>query len=209
MPRLDPATHNNTTDRLQTGQSQTEVARQFNVHQSTISRLWQRLNQTGSAQDRPRSRRPRITTPAQDRYIRVFHLRNRTVTATATAAGIPSLRRIYTQTVRNRLRQRKIRPRRPYVGSVLTQVHSCACVIHLGSGLWGTSAEFDSAMRVPFSSHDGRAREYSRRNYCFFPACVQEVDRFGGGGVMIWVQQYPTTTEQTQCVSKEINGSTL
>ena len=135
MPRLDPATHNNTTDRLQTGQSQTEVSRQFNVHQSTISRLWQRLNQTGSAQDRPRSRRPRITTPAQDRYIRVFHLRNRTVTATATAAGIPSLRRIYTQTVRNRLRQRKIRPRRPYVGSVLTQVHRCASVIHLGSGL--------------------------------------------------------------------------
>jgi hypothetical protein len=74
------------------------------------------------------------------------------VTATATAAGIPSLRRIYTQTVRNRLRQRKIRPRRTYVGSVLTQVHRCASVIHLGSGLWETSAEFDSAMRVPFYS---------------------------------------------------------
>ena len=47
--------------RIQTGQSQTEVARQSNVHQITISRLWQRLNQTGSAQDRPRSGRPRIT----------------------------------------------------------------------------------------------------------------------------------------------------
>jgi len=128
MPRLGPATRNNVIDHRQIGQSQTEVTRQFNVYQSTI---WHRLNQTRSAQDRSRSYRPRITTPArQDRYIRVFHLRNRTVTATATAAGIPSLRKMYTQTVRNRLRQRKIRPRRPYVESVLTQVHRRARVIH-------------------------------------------------------------------------------
>ena len=46
IPRLDPAARN-VIGRLQTRQSQTEVARQVNVHQSTISRLFQRLNQTG------------------------------------------------------------------------------------------------------------------------------------------------------------------
>ena len=91
MPRLDPATRNNAIGRLQGGQSQTEVDRQFKVHQSSILHLWQRLNQTGSAEDRPRSGSPRISAPAQDRYILLFHLRNRTVTATTTAAWIQSV----------------------------------------------------------------------------------------------------------------------
>ena len=78
---------------------------------------------TGSAQDCTRSSKPRITTPAQDRYIRVSHLRNRAVTATTTAADIQGLRRISTQTVRNRLRQRGILSRRPYVGPIWSHVH--------------------------------------------------------------------------------------
>ena len=110
MPRLDPATRNNVIGRLQGGQSQTEVDRQFKVHQCSILHLWQRLNQTGSAEDRPRSGSPRISAPAQDRYILLFHLRNRTVTATTTAAWIPGIRRISAQTVRNRIRQCGIRP---------------------------------------------------------------------------------------------------
>ena len=51
MPRLDPFPRNNVICHLQAGQTHIEVARQFNVYQSTISRLWQRFNQTGSAQD--------------------------------------------------------------------------------------------------------------------------------------------------------------
>jgi len=48
------------------------------------------------------SSQARITNPVQDRYIRVFQLRNRTVTAYQTASKTPSLRRLSTQTVRNR-----------------------------------------------------------------------------------------------------------
>ena len=102
---------------------QNEVARTLNVNQSTISRLWNRFQQTGSTNDCQRSGRPRITTPGQDRYIRVFHLWNQTVAASTTAAGIPRLRRFSSQTVRNRLRQHGIRPRRSYFGAVLMPLH--------------------------------------------------------------------------------------
>ena len=112
MPRLDTATRNIAIGRFQAGESQNEVARTLNVNQSTISRLWNIFQQTGSTNDRHRSGRPRITTPGQDRFIRVFHLRNRTVATSTTAAGIPGLRRISSQTVRKRLRQHGIRPRR-------------------------------------------------------------------------------------------------
>ena len=94
MPRLDPATRNIAIDRLEAEEPQNEVTRTLNVNQSTISRLWNRFQQTGSTNDRQRSGRPRIAVPGQDRYIRVFHLRNRTVTASTTTAGIPGLRRI-------------------------------------------------------------------------------------------------------------------
>ena len=105
MPKLDPAIRNIAISRLQAGESQNEVARTLNINQSTFSKLWDRFQQTGSTNDRQRSGRPRITTPGQDWYIRVFHLRNRTVAVSTTAAGIPGLRRISSQTVHNRLRQ--------------------------------------------------------------------------------------------------------
>ena len=123
MWRLDPTTRNVGIGRFQAGQSQNDVARTLNVNLSTISRLWNRLQQTGSSNDRPRSGRPCITTPGKDRYIWVFHLRNRTVFASTTAVGIPGLRWISSQTVRNRLRQHGIRPRRPYFGAVFTPLH--------------------------------------------------------------------------------------
>jgi transposase len=147
--KVGPATRNIVIGRLQAGQSQNEVARTLNVNQSTTSRQWNRFQQTGSSNDRPRSGRPRITIPGQHRYIRVLHLRNRTVSASTTAVGIPGLRRISSQTVRNRLRQHGIRPKRPYLRAVLTPLHrrervlwcnrlSQFCPILVGNALSGS-----------------------------------------------------------------------
>ena len=119
MPRLKPATRDIGIDRLQAEQSQTEDCRQFN--QSTFSRHRKRLSHTVSAQNLHRSDRPRITTPAQNRYIRIFYLRNH-------CCWCQGLRKIFTWTVRIRLRQHGIRSRRPYLGAVLTQVHRRARV---------------------------------------------------------------------------------
>ena len=99
MPRLDPATRKIAIRPLQAGESQNQVAQILNVNQSTISKLWNRFQQTGSTNDCQRSGRPCITTPGQDRYIRIFHLPNRTIAASTTAAGIPGLRRISSQIV--------------------------------------------------------------------------------------------------------------
>ena len=87
------------------GRSQRDVAQQFGVHESTISRLVQRLRATGRLTDRPRSGRPRVTTQRQDRRIRLVHLRNRLRTATETAREVIGThgRRVCPRTVRNRL----------------------------------------------------------------------------------------------------------
>ena len=110
--------------------SQRDVAQQFGVHESTISRLVQRLRATGRLTDRPRSGHPRVTTQRQDRRIRLVHLRNRLRTATETAREVIGThdRRMCPRTVRNCLREFDLRPRHPYVGPNLTPRRSQCCM---------------------------------------------------------------------------------
>lgn len=191
MPRLNEDQRNNAIGRLQAGETQTHVSSVLNVSQSNISRLWDRYQQQGSTHDRPRSGRPRVTTPAQDRHIRLRHLRDRFTTATSTAAAIPGQRRISDQTVRNRLREAGIRARRPVKAVVLTRRHRQ--VRHQWARThrvwpqqrWRT-VWFSDESRFLLQRGDGRARVYRRRNERFANNCIQEVDRFGGGSVMMW-----------------------
>jgi IS30 family transposase len=70
---------------LNAGMSIRAIAAQLNVHHSTIIRLRQHFQQTGRTANRPHLRHPRATTPAQDRYIRLVHLRDRFRPVTRTA----------------------------------------------------------------------------------------------------------------------------
>jgi transposase len=110
MVRLMEAQRQNAIGRLQAGATQQAVANHFGVTRQTISNLWHRHNATGNIRDRPRSGRPRVTSAVQDRYIRLRHLRDRTLAASATTTAIPGLRRISDQTVRNRLRKADLLP---------------------------------------------------------------------------------------------------
>ena len=78
----------------------------------------------GSTANRPHAYRPRVITRAQDRYIRLLHLRDRLWPATQTAQETLGLnnRRITGQTVLNRLREIELHARRPHQGLDLTGV---------------------------------------------------------------------------------------
>ena len=106
------------------GDNVSNVSRAFGCHRNTIIRLHQRFQQTGGVADRRRPGRPRVTNPRTDRFITLTHLRRRfqTVTSSARQYGISK------QTVLRRLRQTRqpIRPRRPYVGRMLTARHRAA-----------------------------------------------------------------------------------
>ena len=110
---------------LQGGMRTADVARAINYNVHTVRRLRQRYRETGRAADRPCSGRPRVT-PAQDRYIRTSHLRDRYSMAITTAqvkqgTDNPS---ISAQTVCNRLREAGLRAcRAVVVRQVLTRHH--------------------------------------------------------------------------------------
>jgi transposase len=177
MPRLNEGQRNNAIGRLQTGETQTHISRVLNVSQSNISRLWDRYQQQGSTHDRPQSGRPRVTTPAQDRHIRLRNLRDRFTIATSTAAAIPGQRRISDQTVRNRLREAGIRARRPVKAVVLTRRHRQVRLQWVRTyrvwpqQRWRT-AWFSDESRFLLKRGVGRARVYRRDEMSALPITV-------------------------------------
>uniref|UniRef100_A0AAZ3QBJ4 Transposase Tc1-like domain-containing protein n=1 Tax=Oncorhynchus tshawytscha TaxID=74940 RepID=A0AAZ3QBJ4_ONCTS len=102
-----------------------DVARAINCNVCTVRSLRQSYRETVRTADHPCSGRPCVTTPAQNRYIRTSHLRDRYRMATITARITPGTHNpsISAQTVRNRLREAGMRACRPVVRQVLTRHH--------------------------------------------------------------------------------------
>lgn len=191
MPRLTENDRWRAIGMLQSGTPQTQVARRFNVHRNTIWNLWRRHQQTNHVRDRPRSGRPPVTTRRQDNWIRQTHLRHRFQPATTTAATIPGLRRISSQTVRRRLRRYGIIARRPARRPILTLQHRQRRLQWARQHLRWDQRQWNHVLftdesRFSLNRADGRVRVYRRRGERFADNTVMEADRFGGGSVMVW-----------------------
>ena len=172
--------------------SVSEVERRLNCTRTTVYSLRDRLEQTGSTSDRPRSGQPRVTTDRQDVFIRRRHLRNRFQTASSTALQVVGRRgQVSANTVWRRLRAAGLHARRPYVGPILTRLHrqrrmQWAAVHRRWLRRQWTAVVFSDESRFTLSRADGRVRVWRRVGERYANNCVLEADRFGGGSVMVW-----------------------
>ena len=191
MPRLDENQRLLAIGMLQAGLAQNVVARHFGCHRITILSLWRRFGQYGNTRDRRCSGRPRGTSRRQDNHIRLVHLRNRCQTSRLTARSTPGLRPISSRTVRNRLREHNIRPRRPAIRPMLLPRHHAArltwCRRYLRFRIqdWANIL-FTDESRFHLDSSDGRYRVYRRGGERHADACVIQRQSFGGDSVMVW-----------------------
>ena len=133
-----------------------------------------------------------MTTPAQDRFIRLRHLRNRFLSAQSTVQALPGNQRISRQTVRNRIHGAGLRAYRPYQGNVLTRRHRQARMLWANQHQAWTLRNhwrhvwFSDESRFLLHRHDGRRRVYRRRGERYAAPCVDEALPHGGGGVTVW-----------------------
>ena len=107
---------------LQANMNVSEIARKLGCKRLRIHRLRTRFQMTGSTRDRPRSGRPKVTTPADDRFIRLRHLRDQFLPATS-STNVVQGQRVSARTIRRRLKDNGLVPHRPYKGLILTARH--------------------------------------------------------------------------------------
>ena len=193
---------------LEATTSPTSVER--SVVRETIIRLRQRFQQTVGVADRRRPGRPKFTNPRTNRFITLTHLRRPFQTATSSARQYG----ISKQTVLRRLRQARqpIRPRRPYVGQVLTARHWAARLqwaqrhLRWGRQQWARVL-FSDESRFNLSHHDGGIRVSRRRGERFADNCLIERDSFIGGSVMGWY--YGQKENESHCCARQPQCSRL
>ncbi|GFX74802.1 HTH_Tnp_Tc3_2 domain-containing protein [Trichonephila clavipes] len=114
--------------KIEEGRKITDVAREFEIAHSVVSRLWKSFKTTGMCSRRHGGGRVRSATPAEDRYIVLSAKRNRRTTAQQVANQFLAVsgKQISRKTVARRLRGGGLYARRPVVCVPLTRQHRTA-----------------------------------------------------------------------------------
>ncbi|GFU72886.1 transposable element Tcb1 transposase [Trichonephila clavipes] len=145
--------------KIEEGRKIKDVAREFDIAHTVVSRLWKSFKTTGMCSRRHGGGRVRSTTPAEDRYIVLSAKRNRRTTAQQVANKFlaASGKQISRKTVARRLRGGGLYARKPVVCVPLTRQHRvlpvCNGVVSITIGLNRSGHAYYSQMRVGSVSH--------------------------------------------------------
>ncbi|GFS18163.1 transposable element Tcb1 transposase [Elysia marginata] len=165
----------------------------YECKQDDDFRLRQRLHETDTVSDRPRSGRPRCTTQRQDRNLVRNHVINRFLSASASSRQTRGRnnQRISANTVRRRLSTSGLRAHRLYIGPILAQRHRHQRTLWAQEhAAWDRiqwrSVVFSDESRFCIDHADGRVRAWSISGERYQADCVREHDRWGGASLMMW-----------------------
>ncbi|GFV06226.1 transposable element Tcb1 transposase [Trichonephila clavipes] len=156
--------------KIEEGRKITDVAREFDIAHSVVSRLWKSFKTTGMYSRRHGGGRLRSTTPAEDRYIVLSAKRNRLTTAQQVANQFlaASGKQISRKTVVRRLKGGGLYARRPVVCSI------------------DQTAPYCPFATVCLSSDCRRQLIWRESGTAYRPENIQEKDRYPTCSIMVW-----------------------
>ncbi|GFU87066.1 transposable element Tcb2 transposase [Trichonephila clavipes] len=171
----------------------TDVAREFDIAHSVVSRLWKSFKTTGMCSRRHGGGRVRSTTPAEDRYIVLSAKRNRRTTAQQVANQFlaASGKQISRKTVARRLKGGRLYARRRVVCVPLARHHRTArlqwCREHHNwtEQDWACVL-FSDQSRFSLSSDCRRQLIWHESGTAYRPENIQEKDPYPTCSIMVW-----------------------
>ncbi|GBO26509.1 hypothetical protein AVEN_53650-1 [Araneus ventricosus] len=115
--RLDDGMSWRIVGRLEAGQSQVQICREFNLTPSVVYDLWKQFQDTGSIERKPGQGRPRATKATEKRYLAIIARRNRGAKASQLSRDLYAATetRVSRVTVSKRLHETGLFARRPVV----------------------------------------------------------------------------------------------
>ncbi|GFX22969.1 transposable element Tcb2 transposase [Trichonephila clavipes] len=179
--------------KIKEGRKITDVAGEFDIAHSVVSRLWKSFKTTGMCSRQHGGGRVRSTTPAEDRYIVLSAKRNRRTTAQQVANQFlaASGKHISGKTVARRLRGGGLYARRPVVCVPLTRQHRTArlqwCREHHNwtEQNWACVL-FSDESRFSLSSDCRRQLIWRESGTAYRPENIQEMYRYPTCSIMVW-----------------------
>ncbi|GFW65234.1 transposable element Tcb2 transposase [Trichonephila clavipes] len=180
--------------KIEEGRKITDVAREFDITHSVISRLWKSFKTTGMSSRRHGGGRVRSTTAIEDRYIVLSAKRNRRTTAQQVANQFlaASGKQISRKSVARRLRGGGLYARRHVVCVPLTRQQRTArlqwCREHHNwtEQDWACVL-FSNESRFSLSSDCRRQLIWRESGTAYRPENIQENDRYPTCRIMVWI----------------------
>lgn len=175
------------------GYKQNQIAIRLRKSQSAVSKILKRYTETGNYRRRPGQGRKRCTTVVDDRFLILSSTRNRTLTSTHLRNELLNVRQVNvsSKTVRRRLKEAGLNPRRPAIVPRLLQIHRTRRLefarthIHRNIEHW-KNILFTDETRIQLWKPDGRNHVYRRVGERYATCNLIQSVSFGGGGIMLW-----------------------
>ncbi|GFU98536.1 transposable element Tcb1 transposase [Trichonephila clavipes] len=190
---IDDFMHGRIIGKIEEGRKITDVAREFDIAHSVVSRLWKSFKTTGMCSRRNGGGRVRSTTPAEDRYIVLSAKRNRRTTAQQVANQFlaASGKQTSRKTVVRRLRGGGLYARRPVVCVPLTTQHHTALLQWCREHHNWTEQDwacvlFSDESRFSLSSDCRRQLIWRKSGTAYRQENIQEKDRYPTCSIMVW-----------------------
>ncbi|GFU43263.1 transposable element Tcb1 transposase [Trichonephila clavipes] len=174
------------------GLSFREIGSRVGRNQTTVMWICDSWMQEGNTDRRGRSHTPQCTTSREDRKIVSMVVTDRSVTSRIVARHIESVTHhsVSARTIRCRLQQSDLSPRRPLLGLPLTQNNRrlrrkwCA-ERRMWAAEWN-EVVFTDESRICLQLHDGRIRVWRHRGEMMLNSCVMHRHIGPVAGIMVW-----------------------
>lgn len=191
MPRLSVDDRKELIRLHNEGISNREIGRRLNCDEKTVRLTLQKHQKTGSVHDTPKCERPRVTSPKEDRTIKVRSLRNRFETAPELRKECGLVGKCSVSTVKNRLKELKLRGcigRRKLMISVKNRkrrMNFAKSHEEYDASFWN-KVLFSDESKFNRLGSDGRQYVRCKNGEEFKPRCTVPTLQGGGGSMMVW-----------------------